>query len=116
MAGSWLRFILAVDQLGNNIPGVSRLLFGPYANRSEDETISSSLGKLKVEYNGTIPWRYPVAKAVDALEWRRFQFRHMVNTNKRLSRLEKAMSWRALLLTVPWLVLGGVVAVFIKCF
>ena len=65
--GSWLRFILAVDQLGNNIPGVSRLLFGPYANRSEDETISSSLGKLKVEYNGTIPWRYPVAKAVDAL-------------------------------------------------
>lgn len=52
----------------------------------------------------------------DALEWRRFQFRHMVNTNKRLSRLEKAMSWRALLLTVPWLVLGGVVSVFIKCF
>ena len=49
-------------------------------------------------------------------EWRRFQFRHMVNTNKRLSRLEKAMSWRALLLTVPWLVLGGVVAAFIKCF
>jgi hypothetical protein len=65
MAGSWLRFILAVDQLGNNIPGVSRLLFGPYANMSEDETISSSLGKLKVEYNGRIPWRYPVARVVD---------------------------------------------------
>lgn len=49
-------------------------------------------------------------------EWRRFQFRHMVSTNKRLSRLETAMSWRTVLLTVPWLVLGGVITALVKCF
>lgn len=49
-------------------------------------------------------------------EWRRFQFRHMVSTNKRLSRLETAMSWRTVLLAVPWLVLGGVITVLVKCF
>lgn len=49
-------------------------------------------------------------------EWRRFQFRHMVSTNKRLSRLETAMSWRAILLAVPWLVLGGVITALVKCF
>mgnify|MGYP003613247746 CR=1 FL=1 len=63
--GAGLRFLLAVDQLGNNIPVLSRLLFGPFAGCSEDETISSSLGKLKVARGGAIPWRYPVAKAVD---------------------------------------------------
>lgn len=62
---AWLRFLLAVDQLGNNVPVVSRLMFGPYAGQSEDETISSSLGKLKESRGGKIPWRYPVAKLVD---------------------------------------------------
>ena len=60
-----LKFMLAIDQLGNNIPLLSRLLFGPYANESEDETISSALGKLKKANKGKIPWRYPVAKLVD---------------------------------------------------
>ena len=63
--GAGLRFLLAIDQLGNNIPVLSRALFGPYAGRSEDETISSSLGKLKVQSGGAIPWKYPVARTVD---------------------------------------------------
>ena len=49
-------------------------------------------------------------------EWRRFQFRHMVSTNKRLSRLETAMSWRTVLLAVPWLVLSGVITALVKYF
>lgn len=62
---SVLRFLLAIDQLGNNIPLLSKLMFGPFANESEDETISSVLGKTKVAHNGKIPWRYPVAKVTD---------------------------------------------------
>lgn len=60
-----LMFLLAIDQLGNNIPFLSKLLFGPFANESEDETISSVLGKTKEANRGKIPWRYPIAKVVD---------------------------------------------------
>ena len=48
-------------------------------------------------------------------EWRRFQFRHMVNTNKRLSKLELAMSWRTVLAAIPWVILGGVLTALVKC-
>lgn len=58
----YLRFLLAIDQLGNVLGG--RCLWGPYAG-DEDETISSALGKLKKSNGGRIPWRYPVAKIVD---------------------------------------------------
>lgn len=59
----WLRALLALDQMGNVLGG--RLLWGPYAG-DEDETISSAIGKLKRKGGGAIPWKYPIAKVVDA--------------------------------------------------
>lgn len=41
------------------------------------------------------------------LEWREFQFKHMVETNKRLSKLEYQASWRNILITVPWAIIGA---------
>ena len=53
--GKWLlNILISIDQLGNTILG-----------GDPDETISSRLGKLKVKYSGTIPWRRPIAKIID---------------------------------------------------
>lgn len=58
----WLRVLFSVDQLFNVVCG--KLFWGPYAG-DEDETISSALGKLRREYGGTIPWKYPFPKLID---------------------------------------------------
>jgi len=63
--GKILNILLGFDQLGNTIlaclpwplswPGVGY----------PDETISSTLGKLKQSHGGKIPWRWPFAKLID---------------------------------------------------
>jgi hypothetical protein len=45
---------MSVDQLFNTVLG-----------GDPDEDYSSRLGKLKLRYGGTIPWRRPFAKIVD---------------------------------------------------
>ena len=53
--GKWiLNVLIGIDQLGNAIAG-----------GDPDETISSRLGKMKLRYGGTIPWRRPLSKIVD---------------------------------------------------
>ena len=42
-------------------------------------------------------------------EWRVFQFNHMVESNKRLSKLERQASWRNVLTMIPWAIVGGMV-------
>jgi len=55
MIKKWLvNILIGIDQLGNSI-----LMGDP------DETISSRLGKMKLHYGGTIPWRRPLSKIVD---------------------------------------------------
>lgn len=54
--------LLGIDQLGHVV--LSPLLF--YRVAHEDETISSRLGKVKKAYGGRIPWKYPLAKIIDA--------------------------------------------------
>lgn len=46
--------LYAVDQLGNALSG-----------GDPDETISSRLGKMKADYGGVIPWRFPLARIID---------------------------------------------------
>ncbi len=54
----WLRVLISIDQLGNTLVG-----------GDPDETISSTLGKIKAIHGGRIPWRYPLARILDrALE------------------------------------------------
>ena len=40
-------------------------------------------------------------------EWRLFQYRHMVATNIRLSKLESQAAWRNTLATIPWAIVGA---------
>lgn len=55
MIGKYLmNLLIAIDQFGNTLTG-----------GDPDETISSRLGKLKLRYGGTIPWRRPLAKVID---------------------------------------------------
>lgn len=49
-----MNLLIAIDQFGNTLTG-----------GDPDETISSRLGKLKLRYGGTIPWRRPLAKVID---------------------------------------------------
>ena len=55
-------------------------------------------------------------------QWRSYQFRHMVSTNKQLSEmksniitLENKIGWRTLLAGIPWAIMGTVIGVIIKC-
>jgi len=53
--GRWIvNILIGIDQLGNAVFG-----------GDPDETISSRLGKLKVRYSGSIPWRRPLSKIID---------------------------------------------------
>ncbi len=47
-------------------------------------------------------------------EWRVFQFNHMLSTNLRLSKLEHQASWRNILVSIPWAIVGALVAVIAK--
>lgn len=42
-------------------------------------------------------------------EWRVFQFNHLVSTNKRLSKLESQSSWRNVLASIPWAIVGALI-------
>lgn len=61
--------LIAIDQLGNTIlPLLPYPLSWPGVGYP-DETISSTLGKLKSKHGGKIPWRWPAARIIDwALE------------------------------------------------
>lgn len=48
------------------------------------------------------------------LEWREFQFTHMVATNKRLSQLEHRASWRNALTSIPWAIVGAFIVAMTK--
>lgn len=58
--------LIGIDQLGNTIlPLLPWPLSWPGVGHP-DETISSTLGKLKRKYGGEkIPWRWPAARAID---------------------------------------------------
>lgn len=47
-------------------------------------------------------------------KWRRFQFRHMVSTNLRLSALEDKISWLSALTAIPWTIVGGFIIYLVK--
>ena len=49
-----LNVLIGLDQMGNALLG-----------GDPDETISSRLGKMKVKYGGSIPWRRPLSRVVD---------------------------------------------------
>ena len=57
--------LIAIDQLGNTILPCLPYPFTWPGVGYPDETISSTLGKLKKRYNGVIPWRWPLAKIID---------------------------------------------------
>ena len=58
--------LLSLDQLAHVL--LSPILFYRFA--SEDETISSRIGKIKLEAGGPVPWKYPIAKGFDLfLDW-----------------------------------------------
>ena len=58
-----LNTLLSLDQLLHVI--ASPIVF--YRVADADETWSSRTGKVKVANDGTVPWKYPIAKLVD--EW-----------------------------------------------
>jgi hypothetical protein len=47
-------------------------------------------------------------------EWRAFQFKQMVETNKRLSKLETQAAWRNVLISIPWTIVGGLIVYLAK--
>ena len=49
-----INILIGIDQLGNTLAG-----------GDPDETISSRLGKMKLRYGGSIPWRRPLSKSID---------------------------------------------------
>jgi hypothetical protein len=60
--GRWgLSIAIGFDQFAHTV--VSPLVFRRVAN--PDETISSRIGKIKLRYGGTIPWRRPLLKVID---------------------------------------------------
>lgn len=65
------------------------------ALRYSDDTLDGEVTETQV-----LGWRED--------QWRGFQFRHMVRTNKRLSTVEKKLSWRVLIAGIPWGILGAV--------
>ena len=55
MIKKWvLNILIGIDQLGNAFLG-----------GDPDETISSRLGKIKLQHKGIIPWYRPLSKIVD---------------------------------------------------
>ena len=53
--GKWfLNILISIDQFGNTITG-----------GDPDETISSRLGKMKINHAGKIPWYRPLSKIID---------------------------------------------------
>lgn len=60
-----LNILLGLDQLGNTILNVLPWPFTWPGVGDPDETISSTLGKLKKRNQGKIPWRWPFAKVID---------------------------------------------------
>ena len=63
--GKILNILLGLDQLGNTILACLPWPFSWPGVGYPDETISSTLGKLKQSYGGKIPWRWPFAKILD---------------------------------------------------
>lgn len=60
-----LNILIGIDQLGNTIlPCLPWPLTWPGVG-APDETISSTLGKLKLKHGGHIPWCWPFAKVID---------------------------------------------------
>lgn len=49
-----LNLLISIDQLGNTLAG-----------GDPDETISSRIGKIKVNHGGSIPWHHPLARVID---------------------------------------------------
>ena len=47
-------------------------------------------------------------------EWRAFQFKCMIETNIRLSKLESQAALRNILISVPWALLGGIIVYLIQ--
>lgn len=47
-------------------------------------------------------------------EWRVFQYKHMLTTNIRLSKLENQAAWRNVLISVPWAIVGALVVALLK--
>lgn len=47
-------------------------------------------------------------------QWRAFLFNQMVETNIRLSKLEGQASWRNVLTSIPWAIVGAIVVALIK--
>jgi hypothetical protein len=52
-------------------------------------------------------------QALDDEKWRQIQCAFMLDIQNRLSSLEEKMGWRSLFVSVPWAVLGGVMALVI---
>jgi hypothetical protein len=63
--GKLLNILLGFDQLANTILACLPWPFSWPGVGFPDETISSTLGKLKQTYGGKIPWRWPFAKLLD---------------------------------------------------
>jgi len=63
--GKILNIFLGLDQLGNTILACLPWPFSWPGVGYPDETISSTLGKLKKKHKGRIPWRWPFAKLLD---------------------------------------------------
>lgn len=53
------------------------------------------------------------ALTLDQEKWRQIQCAFMLDVQSRLSSLEEKMGWRSLFVSVPWAVLGGVMALII---
>lgn len=49
-----MNVLLSIDQLGNSLLG-----------GDPDETISSRIGRIKLKWDGEIPWTRPVARITD---------------------------------------------------
>ena len=69
-APKWLNALIGLDQFGNTLFNLLPWPFTWPGVGNPDRTISYTLGQLKAKYGGKIPWRWPVAKLIDAwLEW-----------------------------------------------
>lgn len=53
------------------------------------------------------------AMALDDCKWRQVQCAFMLDVQKRLASLEEKMGWRSLFVSIPWAVLGGVLALIV---
>lgn len=64
MRVAW-NILIAIDQLGNTILPLMPWPFTWPGVGYPDETISSTLGKLKKKHGGEIPWRWFFARFID---------------------------------------------------